>query len=126
MVPCPFCSITPDRIWIETEHAIAFADSQPVADGHLIVAPRRHVSTIHALTIVEQKAIWDLVAQVREQLLTGLKPESLAIGFSDGLAPVQTDLHAHVHVVPRRAGDPPEPRDGIQWLAHDTLGWPKG
>jgi diadenosine tetraphosphate (Ap4A) HIT family hydrolase len=31
----------------------------------MVVAPRRHVNTIHGLIIDEQKAIWDLVAEVR-------------------------------------------------------------
>jgi hypothetical protein len=35
--PYPFCSITPDRIWIETEHAIAFAASEPAADRHMVI-----------------------------------------------------------------------------------------
>jgi len=71
----------PDRIWIETEHAIAFADAESIVDGHVIVAPRKHVSTIHQLSIPEQKAIWKLVAEVRERLLSGLKPDSFAIRF---------------------------------------------
>jgi len=69
--PCPFCSITPDRAWIETEHTITFADAEPIADGHKIVAPRKHVCTIHQFSISEQKAVWNLVAEVRERLLTG-------------------------------------------------------
>jgi len=44
---------------------------------------------------------------------------------SDGLATGQTDVDAHVHVVPRRSRDPPEPRGGIQWVTDDTPGWPK-
>jgi diadenosine tetraphosphate (Ap4A) HIT family hydrolase len=68
---CPFCAVTSERIWIETEHAIAIPDAFPVTDGHTLVVPRRHVSTIYELSIPEQKAIWDLVAEVRRQLLRG-------------------------------------------------------
>jgi diadenosine tetraphosphate (Ap4A) HIT family hydrolase len=75
-----------DRIWIEPEHAIEFADAEPVADIHMIVVPRKHVCTIHQLSVLEQKAIWNLVAEVRERLLTGLAPDSFVVGFSDGLA----------------------------------------
>lgn len=92
----------PDRIWIETEHAIALADTDPVADGHTVVAPRQHVSAIHALTIAEQEAIWDLVAEVRARLLAGMTPDGFAIGFSDGLDTGLTDAHAHFHLVPCR------------------------
>jgi diadenosine tetraphosphate (Ap4A) HIT family hydrolase len=72
---CPICAIPTDRIWIETEHAIAFAAAEPATDGHMIVAPRKHVFTIYQLAVPEQQAVWSLVTEVRERLLTGLKPD---------------------------------------------------
>jgi len=59
----------PSRKWIENEHAIAFADAFPVTDGHTLVIPRRHVSSIYELSAEEQSAVWDLVAEVRHVLL---------------------------------------------------------
>ena len=53
---------------LETEHAIAVRDAFPIADGHTLVVPRKHVMTIYQLTIPEQKAVWELVGQVRERL----------------------------------------------------------
>jgi diadenosine tetraphosphate (Ap4A) HIT family hydrolase len=75
--------------------------------------PRKHVTTIYELTLPEQQGVWKLVAEVRERLLTGLKPDGFSIGFNVGLAAGQTVEHAHVHVIPRRAGDVPDPRGGI-------------
>jgi diadenosine tetraphosphate (Ap4A) HIT family hydrolase len=118
--PCPFCSVERNRIWIETEHAIAFADAFPVADGHTLIVPRKHVSTIYELTMPEQRAIWELVGEVRRRLLTGLKPDGFNIGFNDGLAAGQTVEHAHVHIIPRRNGDVPDPRGGIRWVIADN------
>jgi HIT domain-containing protein len=54
---CPFCNVEPDRIWLESEHAVAVADAFPVARGHTLVLPREHVMTISRLSIPEQKAI---------------------------------------------------------------------
>jgi diadenosine tetraphosphate (Ap4A) HIT family hydrolase len=88
-------------------HAIALADADPVVDSHMVVAPRKRVSTIHALTVAEQKAIWDLVAEVRARLLTGLKPDGFAIGFCGGPGTGQTDSDAHLIVVPCRKDAPP-------------------
>src|ERR1035437_3661776 len=34
--PCPFCSVPSNRIWIHSEHAIAFAADAPAADGHRV------------------------------------------------------------------------------------------
>jgi len=121
--PCPFCSVPTARIWIETEHAIAFADEYPVADGHTLVVPRTHVASIYELSPPEQSAVWQLVAEVREGLLTGMKPDGFNIGFNDGLAAGQTVAHTHVHVIPRRDGDVPDPRGGIRWVIADNAAY---
>lgn len=120
MDPCPFCFIDGARIWIETELALAIPDAYPVAEGHTLVVPRKHVSTIYELTVPEQRAIWELVGDVRSRLLAGLKPDGFNIGFNDGLAAGQTVAHAHVHVIPRREGDVPDPRGGIRWVIADN------
>jgi diadenosine tetraphosphate (Ap4A) HIT family hydrolase len=114
--PCPFCSISADQVWIDTEHAVAFHDAFPVADGHTLVAPRKHVSTIYELTISEQRAIWDLVGEVRERLLTGLRPNSFSIGFNDEPNGAG-DGHVAVHVVPRRRHDALQLRRDIKWIS---------
>jgi diadenosine tetraphosphate (Ap4A) HIT family hydrolase len=116
---CLFCSIQPARILTENDAAIAFPDSYPVAKGHTLVAPRKHVSTIYELSMTEQAAIWALVGEVRERLLADLKPDGFNVGFNDGLAARQTVLHAHVHVIPRRQGDVPDPRGGVRWVIAD-------
>jgi hypothetical protein len=38
--PCPFCSEPADRIWINSEHAIALAAEEPAAEGHIVVVPK--------------------------------------------------------------------------------------
>ena len=123
---CPFCSIDPARVWMESDHAIAFADAYPVADGHTLVVPRKHVSSIYQLDITEQSNLWKLVAEVREILLLRVKADGFNIGLNDGLAAGQTVEHAHVHVIPRRHGDVPDPRGGIRWvIARNAPYWKK-
>ena len=119
VMACPFCSIEPSRAWLETECAIALPDAYPVADGHTLVVPRRHVRTIYELTAPEQNEIWDLVGRVRERLFTNVKPDGFNIGFNDGEAAGQTVEHAHIHVIPRRRGDVTDPRGGIRWVIAD-------
>jgi diadenosine tetraphosphate (Ap4A) HIT family hydrolase len=68
------------------------------------------------LSTDQQAAVWDLVAQVRSRLLAELKPDGFNIGVNDGLAAGQTVEHAHVHIIPRRKGDVPDPRGGIRWI----------
>ncbi len=120
---CPFCSLEPTHKWIENDHAIAVQDAYPVTDGHTLVIPRKHVASIYELTGEEQSAVWSLVAEVRNRLLTGLKPDGFNIGVNDGCAAGQTIEHAHVHVIPRRKGDVPDPRGGIRWIIDDKANY---
>jgi diadenosine tetraphosphate (Ap4A) HIT family hydrolase len=102
---CPFCNIDQGRIRLENEYAMAFSYAHPVTDGHMLVVPRRHVSTIYDLEIAEQFAIWNLVAQSRDILLLQLKPDGFSIGFTEGLRSEQTVSHVHVHIIPRGYDD---------------------
>ena len=126
MDSCPFCHSGTDRIWIANENAIAFPDAYPVTEGHTLIAPRKHVSTIYERALLEQRSVWDLVAEVRQRLLTGLQPDGFNIGFNDGLAAGRTVAHAHVHVIPRRKGDVLDPRGGTRWpVAENAPYWNK-
>lgn len=117
LASCQFCSLSSTRLWIETEHALAFAATDPIADGHIVVAPRKHVGTVYELSPREQKALWALVSEVRSRLLTGLTPDSFSIDFNDTLHEgMPGGDHAAVHVVPRRRADNMELRAGLEWV----------
>lgn len=47
MDSCPFCTIEPARVWIANDYAITFPDAYPVADGHTLIVPRKHLSSIY-------------------------------------------------------------------------------
>lgn len=113
---CPFCDLEKSRIRMESEFAVAFLDGFPVAQGHTLVIPKRHVASLFELPEVEQAAVWKLVAQVRALLLAELKPDGFNVGVNDGTAAGQTVMHAHVHVIPRRHGDVADPRGGVRWV----------
>jgi diadenosine tetraphosphate (Ap4A) HIT family hydrolase len=70
-----------------------------------------------------QTAVWQLVAQVRVQLHKEFHPDAFTIGLNDGIAAGQTVPHAHVHVVPRFAGDVPDPRGGVRWVIPDKAAY---
>jgi diadenosine tetraphosphate (Ap4A) HIT family hydrolase len=62
----------------------------------------------------EQSALWAMVAEVREALLNQFLADGINIGVNDGLAAGQTVEHAHIHLIPRRQGDVPDPRGGVR------------
>lgn len=67
----------------------------------------------------EQRALWDLVSEVRQRLITGLMPDGFSIGFSDTLHDGVSADHAAVHMVPHRRGDSPQLRADIEWVTDD-------
>ena len=61
---CPFCDVASSRMYLENDAAVALPDAFPVAKGHTLVVPKRHVASIFDLTEEEQAAIWKLAVQV--------------------------------------------------------------
>ena len=113
---CPFCERSASDVVVQNEAAMAFPDGFPLSDGHTLVVPRRHVASVFDLTPGELASLWQLVAEVRARLSRELQPEGFTIGINDGRAAGQTVEHGHVHVIPRRAGDVPDPRGGVRWV----------
>lgn len=121
---CPFCHPAAGRVRRETTHAVALLDGFPVTPGHTLVVPRRHVASLFDLPQVERAAVWALVAEVRSLLAAELQTDAFTIGLNDGPAAGQTVPHAHVHVIPRRTGDVPDPRGGVRWVVpHKAAYW---
>jgi diadenosine tetraphosphate (Ap4A) HIT family hydrolase len=120
---CPFCEVFSDRILLDTEDAIAFFDAFPLTDGHALVVPRRHVVSLYELPMAAQGQVWRAVSDVRRLLVERFGVSSFNIGVNDGMDAGQTVLHAHVHVIPRRSGDVPDPRGGIRWIIAENAAY---
>lgn len=112
--PCSFCCLSPARLWMATPEVIAFACENPVADGHIVVAPRRHVTTIYELDAAEQSAVWRLVDEVRDRLTTGRWPTGVWVGMTDAVDEPASEPHEHIHLVPGGPAEPPS-ISGVQW-----------
>jgi ATP adenylyltransferase len=86
--------------------SIVLMNRYPYINGHLLVAPLRHVSSLDAL-LPEEKL--DLITVV-EKSITILKEVMSPGGFNVGLnlgrvAGAGVEAHIHFHVVPRWSGD---------------------
>ena len=63
----------------------------------------------------ELNAMWALSAKVRSALSNSNSAiTSFNFGSNDGAVAGQTVMHAHFHVIPRRAGDNDNPRGGVR------------
>lgn len=111
---CPFCVSA--TVIASAPSALILHDAFPLAHGHTLVVPRRHVASLFELSAEVQAELWQLVAQVRSALVEQLHPDGFTIGVNDGEAAGQTVPHAHIHVIPRYVDDVPDPRGGIRWV----------
>lgn len=102
--------------WVaQNELAFAIRDLNKVSEGHTLVITKRAVPDWPSATLEEQRAVLDLVNVVQGQLDELVpKPDGYNIGINVGRAAGQTVMHLHVHVIPRYAGDVPDPRGGVR------------
>ena len=112
---CLFCEIPADRVVAENDLAFAILDGFPVAEGHALVIPRRHVSDFFGLTQEEVRACNELLHRLREVVMKNdPEVEGFNLGMNAGAVAGQTIFHCHIHLIPRRAGDVENPRGGIR------------
>ena len=120
---CPFCSLPLARIVDSDAMAVAVHDAFPVAPGHTLVIPLRHVGSFFELEESEQLAMLALLNRARARLGVEFAPDGYTIGINDGRAAGQTIPHVHLHLIPRHAADVPDPRGGVRWVIPDTANY---
>ncbi len=113
---CPFCSLPPDRVRGENEHAFWIRDGFPISPGHSLVIPKRHIASFFEATAAEQQALLQLLEQAKLVADQEYCPAAFNIGINDGAAAGQTVPHLHIHLIPRYAGDQSDPRGGVRWI----------
>lgn len=106
---CVFCKAADnhDGLTLYTgNRTIVVMNKFPYTNGHLLVAPLRHISTLDQLTRDE---MGDMMATI-QQSVDILKQVMSAEGFNVGLnlgkvAGAGVEEHLHFHIVPRWVGD---------------------
>lgn len=102
-------------LWVDqTTLAIAIRDKYPVTLGHTLIIPKRMVQTVFELSENEFRSCWRLLVRQRLELQRTYRPDGFNIGINDGVMAGQTVMHAHIHLIPRYAGDHPNPRGGVR------------
>lgn len=84
------------------KNSLCLLNRFPYANGHLLVAPVRHVGCITELQASELQALTSLVQTATTVLKRVLQPDGFNIGLNLGsVAGAGIDDHLHVHIVPR-------------------------
>ena len=106
---CIFCQIVSGRIpcvkLYENEHVLAFLDIGPVSEGHTLIIPKKHSSSVDQtdpLVMVE-------IAKVIPNIAASIKKSMAADGYNvicnNGDAAGQVVKHVHFHIIPRNVDD---------------------
>ena len=100
-MPCLFCKIIDKKvsadIVYEDDKFIAFKDINPSAPVHILVVPKKHISSIDHLKISDKELMGELILTVqkiaREKKLKGYK---LIINVGRGGGQIIDHIHLHL------------------------------
>ena len=102
---------------------LAIEDRNPVADGHLLVIPRRHAIDFFAMTDREKQDAMALLSILRERALRADPAVSgINVGTNCGASAGQRIMHAHIHFIPRRDDDPQRP-GGVKGVIRNKMAY---
>ncbi len=106
-------------IIMESELSFVICDKYPVSKGHVLIIPKRHVSSYFDLEDSEKEDMNKLLDQMKIYLDKEFKPDDYNIGINVDKAAGQTVMHVHMHLIPRYSGDMGDPRGGIRGAIPD-------
>ena len=104
MADCLFCKIInreiPGSIVYEDDRLMAFNDINPQAPTHVLVVPKRHISTLNELTAEDDQLVGEMVrratAIARER---GISVGGFRTVFNTNREAGQTVFHIHLHLI---------------------------
>ena len=109
---CVFCSALKAENDLERfiihrgESAFVILNLYPYNNGHMLVIPNQHISTLDELDKTTQHELMDLVVKAQHVLFKAYNPQGINVGLNMGSAAgAGIDQHLHFHVLPRWSAD---------------------
>ncbi len=103
---CPGEKEPEGSILFRGKHSLVMMNKYPYINGHLLVAPLRHVAALDQLEETEKTVLLTMVGQAVTILKKTMKAEGFNVGLNLGkVAGAGVEAHLHFHVVPRWNGD---------------------
>lgn len=111
---CLFCEIVagriPAKVAYQDDEVLAFHDINPQGPVHVLLVPRRHITSLLDLTGDDDGVVGGLVRKARDLAVTlGLGERGFRLVFNCGDDAGYSVYHIHLHLVGGR-----------------TLAWPPG
>ena len=106
----PWCSNPKayQNIVHEDDNVIVFKDRFPVTEGHLLYVPKK---------VIQQLDITRCFELAYKRGVRGIcehEWDAFNVGINNGEEAGQSVMWPHVHLIPRRKGDNPNPRGGVR------------
>ncbi len=106
---CLFCKIArgeiPSARVLETDHAVAFLDINPVNKGHLLLVPKDHYPNLPELPDETASQAALLLPRLCRAVQAATGAHGLNVIVNVGAAAGQTIDHVHWHIIPRFSDD---------------------
>jgi histidine triad (HIT) family protein len=78
----------------------------PASRGHLLIVPKRHFSDLLDSDDASLARVIENSRRLARALKRALAPDGIGVHQLNGAAAGQTVFHYHMHLIPRRLGDP--------------------
>ena len=92
-------------LW-RTENSLVVFNRYPYNNGHMLIAPARHVPDLESATETELLELAKLTRDCQKVLTAAIAPGGFNVGMNFGrCAGAGLPEHMHVHIVPRWDGD---------------------
>ncbi len=92
-------------LWRTTKSIVVF-NKFPYNNGHLLIAPKRHIPDLSQANQDEMADMMNLIRDCQTMLTATIKPHGFNVGMNFGrCAGAGLPDHLHIHVVPRWDGD---------------------
>jgi histidine triad (HIT) family protein len=113
MTECIFCKIVRGEIpcfkVYEDERVLAFADINPISEGHTLLIPKAHAENLWEIPEADLSAVHLAARKVAHAIRTALHPTGVAALQLNGKGADQVVMHYHLHLIPRLSGAPELP-----------------
>ena len=110
MDDCIFCKIVkgdiPSFKIYEDARVYAFADINPISEGHTLIIPKAHAENLEQISEADLTAVHLASKKIYRGMQKALGADAVALIQANGRAVNQVVMHYHLHLVPRKNSEP--------------------
>jgi histidine triad (HIT) family protein len=103
MENCLFCRIVrgeiPSRKVYEDDEVFAFHDISPLRPLHVLVVPKRHITSLAEVSAADEPTLGRLLAVTQKLALENGSPDGFRVIINTGRVGQQEVPHLHAHII---------------------------